>query len=262
MRSMRFIAPARTAQILILLFLLLLAGCGSLASRGPSIGHDYNDPDFQCHNGPLEHEHKTSYLLLYQTALKQFEQQNDQDRGARIMITGDSLAALFLPHLMHREFPGIRVINRGIGGDTTELFRLRVGHSIEELHPQFLVISIGGNDLLGGRCVPQIRSNVEGLLDALHRIDPALKIILTGIPPVVSWKANASSPYLNSLLRESVRSRSWVRYIDLWPDLADPDHPVIAPQYRLQLPDGRTDPIHFNEQAYRIWGARIREEMN
>ncbi|MBI3395509.1 MAG: hypothetical protein HY042_06725 [Spirochaetia bacterium] len=228
--------------------------------RGPAVGHDYFRPNGNvCTDGPVAHEKEPSYLAGYALYRQTyFAPDLKAGRKAAMVITGDSIAALFVPGLIQKLLPEYDVANRGIGGDTTLLIGTRVREDILPLDPSVVVISIGGNDLLNGRCIAGTLRQTGELIDVLRENKPGRIVIITSVPPVLSWKANSIVPFYNARLKELAEKKG-ARFVDLWPQMAQRDEPVLKEEYRFVLPNGKTDVIHFNEKGYEVWSSLIKQ---
>ena len=57
-------------------------------------------------------------------------------------------------------FPDVKILNRGIGGDTSAGVLNRLDEVIGR-HPKIVVLMIGANDLRMGVPVPQVAANIR-----------------------------------------------------------------------------------------------------
>ena len=69
-------------------------------------------------------------------------------------------------------FPGMKVANRGISGDTTRGVLIRLKEDVLALHPAAVVLLIGTNDLEEGATPDVVVGNLRLMLAALERHDP------------------------------------------------------------------------------------------
>ena len=72
----------------------------------------------------------------------------EQDQGALVFL-GDSITQGWGDN-MGNSFPGVKVANRGISGDTTRGVLIRLKEDVLSLNPKGVVILIGTNDLEEG----------------------------------------------------------------------------------------------------------------
>src|SRR5713101_5919590 len=74
-----------------------------------------------------------------------FASRAEQDRNA-VVLLGDSITQGWGDDFT-AWFPGMKVANRGISGDTSRGVLIRVQEDVLALHPQAVVLLIGTNDL-------------------------------------------------------------------------------------------------------------------
>ena len=81
----------------------------------------------------------------------------------RAVMLGDSLTE----GIDWRElFPDVKILNRGIGGDTSAGVLNRLDEVIGR-HPKIVVLMIGANDLRMGVPVPQVAANIRSIVQTL-----------------------------------------------------------------------------------------------
>ncbi len=129
-------------------------------------------------------------LLLLSLAV--YAQAQSADR--KILVIGDSISAGYgieagdgwvnlLQQRLQLEFPGWRVINASISGDTTTGGRERLPLLLNFHDPDIVVIELGGNDGLRGQPVQSIRDNLAAMIGMAR--DHGARVVLLGmhIPP-------------------------------------------------------------------------------
>lgn len=183
-----------------------------------------------------------------------YSQDNKQVISAKTVIVGNSLVHLFTPELMEKELPNRNVVNRGIGGDMTETLLLRIDEDVLVLNPSTVVIEIGGNDLIQGKCLSRIQTNVHSLVAKIRSRLPRARIIFISVPPTDVRHLNAIVPVYNQFLATLPNEYPNLVYVDTWNGMRDENLPTIR---RDMLREGR-DKIHFNEKGYSIWGKMLR----
>ncbi len=183
-----------------------------------------------------------------------YGQENQTIKQSKVVIVGNSLVVGFEPNLMRQELPGVPIVNRGIGGDMTESLLERIEEDVLVLSPQTIVIEIGGNDLIYGKCLSSTQKNIVSIVDTIHTKNPNTKIIFIAAPPTKVPELNRIVPIYNLFLSEFTKSRKNVIYVEVWNELRKPDAPSIGDEF--VRPNG--DPIHFNEKGYEVWGKKLR----
>jgi lysophospholipase L1-like esterase len=179
-----------------------------------------------------------------------FTQQRAADQDG-IVFVGDSITEGW--NSLQHDFAGLplKVVNRGIGGDTTPNLLYRLQEDVLALHPRALVVLIGTNDL-GEHTVP---SDIADNLRVFHqRIRAAYPRIPIAWCLVMPRKADDSYPTriheLNDLIRGIAAQDKRVTVCDTFTPLA--------------LPDGSSKPecfnpdrLHLNAAGYAVWRGVI-----
>ncbi|WP_408611644.1 GDSL-type esterase/lipase family protein [Leptospira ainlahdjerensis] len=180
-----------------------------------------------------------------------YREENQRIQTANVVFVGNSLIQLFPSDLMIKEFPG--AVNRGIGGDLTELLLERIEEDVLSLNPKAIVVEIGGNDLIQGKCLDVIEANLAKILEKIYRINPNLKVVILGIPPVRTQSINNVSPVLNLTWISIAQGYKNVVFLDNWQWLREKDRPALRQEFWLEK-----DKIHLNENAYKIWVQKLK----
>jgi lysophospholipase L1-like esterase len=241
---------------------LLVSACTPnrrVLSRSGAPGQDYLHSDFRCQNGPVGIEASERIMVRYELLRAEFHKKNQRKGRAFAVIMGDSIAALFHDGRLKKYLGEFDFANRGIPGDTTPLLQERIVRDGLALRPRFLILSIGGNDILNGRCLSSVLKNTAAILKTVRRVSPGTRVILASVPPVLSYKANSITPFYNRRLEYlAARHGSSVIFFDLWPHMAEEEAPRLKAKYRQELPGGRMDRVHFNEEGYKQWALLLR----
>jgi lysophospholipase L1-like esterase len=174
----------------------------------------------------------------------------DQDRGA-VVFLGDSITQGWGGGL-GAAFPGVKVANRGISGDTSRGVLIRLNEDVLALDPAAVVLLIGTNDLDEGATPETIAGNVKLILGAIKAHNPATPIILCQVMPSAASMNRPADQIktLNTLLLAAVKNDAQVIPIDTWRLFADANGD--AP--RQEFPDL----LHPNEIGYAKWAAALR----
>lgn len=100
-----------------------------------------------------------------------------------VVFLGDSITEFFR---VNEFFPGVYVINRGIGSDTTDGVLKRLPESVYELSPSKVFILIGTNDLAEKKSEQNIIGNIWEIITQIRENCPETKVFLESIYPVSS----------------------------------------------------------------------------
>ena len=157
-------------------------------------------------------------------------------------------------------FKAMSVLNLGFGWDRTQnvLWRLRQGE-FDGLHPRWVVIAIGTNNLTGTSqaraSTPQeIAEAIGAICDDVHRRSPESHIVVMGIFP---RGAKADDPLrlpigqTNQLLARRFAQNPSITFLEIGKKFLTPDGTLPA----LLMPDG----THPSEDGYRIWAEALVE---
>lgn len=104
----------------------------------------------------------------------------EQDKGA-VVFLGDSITQGW--NSLAKDFPHLRVANRGISGDVTRGVLYRLKEDVLDLHPAAVVILIGTNDLGLGGDPADVDINIQAIFKAIETSDRRTPIILCRVMP-------------------------------------------------------------------------------
>lgn len=158
-----------------------------------------------------------------------YREENQKIKTANAVFVGNSLIQLFPNEILTKEFPG--AVNRGIGGDMTETLLERLEEDVISLNPKAIVLEIGGNDLIQGKCLYLIENNLVRILDKLTGSLPKTKIVILGIPPVRARSLNNISPVVNLAWISIIQSYENVIFLDNWQWFREKDRSVLRQEF-------------------------------
>ena len=173
-----------------------------------------------------------------------------QDRHA-VVFLGDSITQGWGGGL-GAAFPGVKVANRGISGDTTRGVLLRLSEDVLALDPAAVVLLIGTNDLEEGASPEIVAGNLKLILAGLEQHDPRMPIILCQVFPSSASKKRPADQIqrINALYQELVKGDPQVTLVETWPLFADAHADAIVSEF--------PDLLHPNEVGYAKWAAALR----
>ncbi len=173
-----------------------------------------------------------------------------RDQGALVFL-GDSITQGWGNQLA-RHFPGVKIANRGISGDTTRGMLLRLPDDVLALKPGGVVLLLGTNDL-GDQIEPAvIAGNLKLIIAALKEHNPELPIILCQTLPSSASKQRPAEQVqaLNQLYFEAVKGDPQVTVIDTWTLFANAEGDAKKEEF--------PDLLHLNEGGYAKWASALR----
>ncbi|HSU53291.1 MAG TPA: SGNH/GDSL hydrolase family protein, partial [Candidatus Dormibacteraeota bacterium] len=174
----------------------------------------------------------------------------EQDRNA-IVLLGDSITQGWGEDFS-AWFPGLKIANRGISGDTTRGVLIRLKRDVLDLEPKAVVILIGTNDLEEKAEPETIVENLKLIIADLTRHDPKMPIVLCDVFPSSASKSRPMDKIkrLNQLYMAAVKGSQQVTVLDTWTLFADSKGDAIASEF--------PDLLHPNLAGYAKWAAALR----
>jgi lysophospholipase L1-like esterase len=141
----------------------------------------------------------------------------------------------------------LKVVNRGIGGDTTPNLLYRLESDILDLQPRAMVVLIGTNDLGEHTPPADIAGNLRVFLQRVRAAYPEIPIAWCLVMP---RKGDDTYPEriaeLNRLIREIAATDPRITVCDTFTPLAQPDG---SSQPENFVPDR----LHLNPTGYAVW---------
>jgi len=240
--AFRFIAvPAA------LLCILLLDSC-SLVSK-PAVSYAIPATDEGLPGaGPIRRYDWFQNLWLERRTAWAAQVQQDQHA---VVFFGDSITQGWKDQLAV-SFPGLKVANRGISGDTTRGLLIRLQADVLALHPDGVVLLIGTNDLEEKAEPETVVANIQLLLADLKKHNAAMPVVLCEVfPSSASMKRPADSiKKINRLLRAVVKDQPQITLLDTWTLFAGPEGDAKIEEF--------PDLLHPNAAGYAKWAAALR----
>ncbi|MFT5104862.1 MAG: lysophospholipase L1-like esterase [Verrucomicrobiales bacterium] len=187
---------------------------------------------------------------LWRTKRSAWAKQVEADQGALVFL-GDSITQGW-GDKMGGSFPGVKVANRGISGDTTRGMLLRLQGDVLALKPKGVVILAGTNDLEEKATAEEIAGNLKLILAQLKAYDPKMPVVLSLVFPSSASKSRSAEDIkeINELYRGVVKTEKQVTLVDTWTLFADENGDAKKSQF--------PDLLHPNQDGYKLWAAAIR----
>src|SRR5437867_2555197 len=111
----------------------------------------------------------------------------EQDRKA-VVLLGDSITQGWGEDFS-AWFPGLKIANRGISGDTSRGVLIRLKEDVLALRPPAVVLLIGTNDLEEKADPETIAANLRLILAKLSQHNPKMPIVLCQVFPSAASKS-------------------------------------------------------------------------
>ncbi len=173
-----------------------------------------------------------------------------QDQGS-VVLLGDSITQGWGDDFSGY-FPGLKVANRGISGDTTRGVLIRLQEDVLALHPRAVVLLIGTNDLEEEADPETIASNLKLILAGLKAANGDMPIVLCQVFPSSESKKRPAAKIkkVNQLYAAIVKGDPQVTVLEAWP--------LFANEQGDAKPEEMPDLLHPNRAGYLKWAAALR----
>ena len=177
-------------------------------------------------------------------------QRIQQDQGA-VVFLGDSITQGWGDN-MGNSFPGLKVANRGISGDTTRGVLIRLQEDVLSLKPRAIVLLIGTNDLEEQADPETIAANLKLLLAEFQKHNPKMPVILTQVFPSSETKKRPADKIkkINELYIAAIKGNPQVTLVEVWPTFANAEGNAKKEEF--------PDLLHPNKDGYAKWAAALR----
>lgn len=179
-----------------------------------------------------------------------FAEHASEDQNG-IVFVGDSIIEGW--QTLSQDFANlhVKVVNRGIGGDTTPNLLYRLNSDVLALHPRALVILIGTNDLGEHTPAADIADNLRIFLGRVRDAYPRIPIAWCLVMPRGADDTYPERiPGLNHLIETIAASDSKVTICDTFSPLVLPDGSSRAEYFH-------PDHLHPNAAGYAVWKGVI-----
>jgi len=158
--------------------------------------------------------------------------QAERDQGALVFL-GDSITQGWGD--VGSSFPGVKIANRGISGDTTRGVLIRLRDDVIALKPRGVVLLIGTNDLEENAQPETIAGNLKLIVTALRQYDPTMPVVLCEVLPSSLSRSRPADKVrkLNAAYMEAVADEPQVTVLDTWSLFAN----VHGDAKEVEMPD-------------------------
>jgi lysophospholipase L1-like esterase len=175
-----------------------------------------------------------------------FWTEREKKQGS-IVFAGDSLTGNW--KTLGKDFAGVPVANRGIGGDVSRGLLFRFQEDVLALHPKAIVILIGINDLTAKQPATSTLANIRSMLEMKRAGQPDVPVVLCTVPPSANPKAPIDEKqrrFLNQGLKQLAKENPGVSLVDLYAATVTSDG---TPDLRYF----RSDQLHFSAAGQERW---------
>lgn len=190
------------------------------------------------------------YVNTWKRLRTQWSQQVEQDQNA-VVFLGDSITQGWGPGF-RGEFQGMKLANRGIGGDTTRGMLIRLQEDVLSLNPTAIVMLMGTNDLEVQLEPELIGRNFVKIVDAIKAYNRDVPIIVCQVFPSSATKKRPFDKIkrVNEIYANAVRGDSQITLVDTWT--------LFATSEGDADPKWFPDLLHLNADGYSKWASALR----
>lgn len=158
--------------------------------------------------------------------------------------------------LWHEWFPGLPLVNRGIGGNAVDDVLARVDTAVADPAAVFLLVGTNDLDVSGvmenlfsrNRTIDEIAGLMRQLVAAIRERAPYAQLFVQSVMPRQAELADLIQAVNSHYQR--IAHDAGAAYIDLWPALADASG-GLRPGYTL-------DDLHLTGAGYDAWVKALR----
>ena len=199
--------------------------------------------------GPIRGQHEWFQNVWNQRRTSWFHD-TERDQGA-VVFLGDSITQGWKDRLQS-SFPGLKVANRGISGDTTRGMLIRLDEDVIALNPAAVVMLMGTNDLADDASAETIAGNVSLILDALKVHNPYMPVILCRVMPSSAEKDRTAEDIqaINNALVAVAKGDERITVLDTWTLFANETGDAKLAEF--------PDLLHPNGIGYAKWAAGLK----
>lgn len=190
------------------------------------------------------------YVKRWNAIRPQWAQDIAKDQGA-VVFLGDSITQGWGTDFK-QAFPGMKLANRGIGGDTTRGMLLRLQEDVLTLHPKAVVLLMGTNDIEVEVPAEAIGRNFQKIVAALKAHDSKVPVIVCRIFPSSASKKRPKETIaaVNALIDAAVKNDPQFTVLDTYTLFANAEGDARAEYF--------PDLLHLNASGYTRWAAALR----
>lgn len=172
------------------------------------------------------------------------DKSNPPPRNGVVFIGSSSIAQWTS---LEQDFPGVPVINRGIGGSMLVDAVTSVDRVAIPYQPRVVVLYAGGNDLNAGKTPERVFADFKAFVTNIHVVLPQTKIVYIAIKPSPSgWKIKDKVVATNALISAECAKDKRLAFADIYQPMLDAKG---QPRPELFV----KDMLHLNRAGYAVW---------
>jgi lysophospholipase L1-like esterase len=228
--------------------IVLLAGCKTGGAPARDVSHYPADAATVLPGkGPLQTW--PGFTNVWAERHAAWRRDTNNETGA-VVFLGDSITQGW--NSLAKDFSDIRVVNRGIGGDTTRGVLYRLNADVLGLKPTAVVLLIGINDIGLGAKPRDVADNIKAMVLDLKRFNPHTPVIVCKVMPSSTKQHRPADKIeqLNALVDNIVKSNQQCVRCDTWS--------IYAGENGDCKKDEFPDLLHPNAIGYAKWANALK----
>ena len=214
-------------KLTIIVCIILVLG---LISASIGIGYYYG-----VYEKIIQKETHNIFYDYYVAKVAQFKEDNKTLGEVDVAFLGDSLTD---GYPIQDWYPQYKVVNRGIGADSTWGLEERLDCSAYDVNPKVIVLLIGINNL------DTMLQNYERIVQKIKQNLPNTKIIIESLTPESGDFAFRNPQAIsNNVKVKNIAQRNGCTFVDMYTQLLDPNTNELKLEYTIEG-------LHFTPQGY------------
>lgn len=197
-----------------------------------------------CQNFMALQKRDWAYLTRYA------DENANVTKAPKVVFMGDSITEFWA-----RQHPDFfarnNYLGRGIGGQTTSEVLVRFRQDVLELHPKYVALMVGTNDVAENNGVISLENMMDNIISMCELAKAnKIKVLLCSVTPCkeYSWRKEVNPqmmiPAFNTLMKEYADHTKGVTYIDYFSALTD-GHNACKREYTV-------DNCHLTNAGYEV----------
>jgi lysophospholipase L1-like esterase len=229
-------------QVLRLLLIPYLI-CGCAEAKSPATSEPASQPAVKASPNPRRAN------VLAKIARFDKEDQTTSPPADPILFVGSSTIEFWKTS---QAFPGLPVVNRGIGGTHISDVLAHYDRLVARYKPKTIVFYSADNDLAAGKPPAQVANDANEFISRVRRDFPIAKIVfIAAKPSIARWKLIDKYRETNRLMRQAVETKPGDVFVDVESQVLGPDGKPRAELFRA-------DGLHFSDKGYQILDDAVR----
>lgn len=169
---------------------------------------------------------------------------NPPPRGGVVFVGSSSIVKW---STLERDFPGVKVINRGFGGSELADSVYYADRVVTPYKPRTVVLYAGDNDLKAGKSPETVLADFKAFVGKIHAKLPQTRIVYIAVKPSPSrWSIKDKGEKTNALIAAECAKDKRLRFVDIWGPMLNEKG---EPRRELFV----KDMLHLSPAGYEVW---------